>query len=108
MHNVSMNLFDMLQAASTVKPATKGRPWVAKNLARGPKCMTEKALARYKAALPVWTTTSQLEMRLGMSPTSANTTLRRFLALGLIERRPRDDKPYQRNRGWEWKWKNET
>ena len=104
MHNVSMNLLDMLQAASASKANAKTRPWVVANLARGPKCMTEKALARYKAALQDWTSTSQLEMRLGMTPTSANSTLRRYLALGLIERRPRGG-VYVRTRGWEWKWK---
>lgn len=68
----------------------------------------ERAVARYRRVLHGrgWCSTSQIEEFLGMAETTCNSFLRKLLAKGYIERRNRyGEEKYNKNRGWEYKWK---
>lgn len=70
----------------------------------------DRAVARYRAVLSGkgWCSTGQIECLLGVGETVANAFLRKLVKQGVIERRPRDgEDKYVRNRGWEYRWKQQ-
>ena len=112
-----MNLLQQLQAANMSRPpsgpaknmntARKQSQNQIDNIYKAHEKHTNKAIDRYRAAMigKGWMTTAKVEMAIGCAATTANPFLRKlFNELKLIERRPRDGKPYNRRAGWEWRW----
>lgn len=105
-----MSLFDQITAAGDSALSAKRRKlgYLPENLEKGRVAQVEKARARYKEALKDWTKTSVLENRVGCLVTACNKTLRKYHALGWIERRPAGGSVYNKRYGWEWRWKDGT
>lgn len=70
------------------------------------KQQTARAIKRYRDVLygAGWLTTAEIEDRLGVNCTVANSFLRKLYKKGYLDKKPRDDGPYLKNRGWKWKW----
>jgi hypothetical protein len=77
-----------------------------KNCANANKAKHQQAVARYKSVMgDGWTTTTQIENRLGMSRASCTPNLRKWEEMGLLVRRkvgPTDK--WNRRKGYEWRW----
>ena len=113
-----MNFITMLQATVTpladIEPARQKRQRQVARMAHArkfakPRVSHEDAVAKYRAAWQdaEWVTTSTIEKRLGYSPASARTTLRRWEKKGLLESRPvvGANGRHKRSMGIEWRWK---
>jgi len=104
-----MNFAQML--AMDVKPLPDTRPDQPKkfkgNTDLRPAHKKRMATARdaYKKAIGKgWTHTRTIERRMGMGLSSAYKTLMRYAEMGLIERRPLGDGPWNQRKGGEWRW----
>jgi hypothetical protein len=98
-----MNILQMLEAASVSGQAPK-ETW-ARNTAPAVKTRELIAVAKYRDALTTeWSSTHTIELRCGMGRATVYKTLVRYEERGFIERRPLAGKPYNRRRGWEWRW----
>ena len=79
-----------------------------KNCAKANVAKHQQAVDRYaKAMRGTWATTAQIEDRLGMGRATCTPNLRRWLELGLVERRkagPSDK--WNRRIGYEWRMVN--
>lgn len=101
-----MNFSQMLAMTVVPLPPTRGRTFKG-NTDLGPahKRKSEVAIAKYKAAIGMgWTHTRIIERRMGMGPSTAYKTLVTYEVRGLLERRPLKGEPYNRRKGWEWRW----
>lgn len=65
----------------------------------------EKARKRFKKVMKdEWVSTVKIDARLGTSRCASIGTLRSFEARGEMECRPVGNEPYNRRKGYEWKW----
>lgn len=100
-----MNLLTMLNAAAKHKNGLPSTTRQRYNLEACHRAKTLNAMNRYRKAFGGdWLSTYELECRLGYGRTVANVFLRKLLALGAINRRPRGGGAYVRTKGWEWQW----
>ena len=99
-----MDLFSQLNViAENTRPK---REKVYPNLAKGNKAQVSRTHEKYARHLKDWTRTADFEARMGGATTVYNTTLRKYFARGILERRPAGGtQQYVRNVGWEWRWK---
>jgi hypothetical protein len=69
----------------------------------------EKTQEAYKAVMAEWSKTKVIQDKLGLAGGSVFATLTRYKQYGLVEQRPWMNLPYNKRRGWEWRWvKGET
>lgn len=85
-------------------PKGKGNPHPDNGRANAAK--RKQALDRYRAAIGEgWTRTQTIDSRLGRGRSCSLKQLTLYYNLGIIDRRPLGDKPYNRTTGYEWRWK---
>jgi predicted Rossmann fold nucleotide-binding protein DprA/Smf involved in DNA uptake len=105
-----MNFAQMLLATVAPLPPTRGRTLKVfkgnTDLTPANKRKSEISVAKYKEAMGSgWIHTRAIERRMGMGPSVAYKTLMTYESHGLVERRPTKGEPYNRRKGWEWRWK---
>jgi hypothetical protein len=63
-------------------------------------------IAKYREVMPDWTLSTVIDTRLGQSRSTANPTLKKWLGLGIVERRNAGgEKTYNASKGYEWRLK---
>ena len=109
-----MRLDFVSQLSMSVRPLgmmtrfDKTTPRQLAHLADNHAKQTQKAIDLYEKVLkPMgWVTTKKLEWALGYADTNCTAFLRKLQELGHVESRPKGGAAvYVRNRGREWKWK---
>lgn len=74
----------------------------------GTLSLHEEAVARYRSAWKegeVWVLAKTVEHRLGLDRSTVLTALRKWHSkYGLLERRPAENRPFNKRRGYEWRW----
>lgn len=91
--------------AMTVSPQSPTRGRTKK---RHPKPVEHSAQTwlKYQTAISLdWSTTKTIAERANTSPASISKQLSVYLGKDLIERRPKDGKPFHARKGYEWRVK---
>lgn len=70
----------------------------------------EQAKEAYKSVMVGngWMTTPVIEKSMGYKHGSCNTSLKKFVKDGVVEKRPLNGEPFSRRRGWEYRWIEES
>ena len=106
-----MNLFAQLVAATAPRAEQPSRQKAApravdKNCNAANEAKHARTVAKYREVMgDDWVDTRTIEKRLGYSAGSVFSTLDAWAAMRIVERRPRQNKPYNRRAGWEWRFR---
>ena len=106
-----MNLIDMLNAPVEPlgyrAPATNPKRTWARNNTAANDAKRKQAIVKYRAGMGAeWCSTRTIECRLGMGRSACLPNLNKWFAEGILEKRKTCPNPdWNRNKGYEWKFK---